>query len=435
MRLKVGHFLKKISGTVQSSQKDIVRDLVEDALDRILCEPWTWNWLERSYSLPATVSEASGTWTYVQGNDYITLSVPLTTLNFLHTGRKFQLGTHWYRAVDIALRNTSRIYVDRPIEDTGTSTAAALILYRDELCVRSSRIRNVGTDSKPKLSRLSPGFFKERLGTAGIESYGPSEPALYQEDQPYKIPPPAFALEVTASGTAATFALGSYYYFATRYDTESGLESEPGPVTIYEATSTNWPLVVYDNSGTDQVETGTSYTLRVYRSRVNPNRESCPMYLVIERTPAPASLPKTQDRILDEQARAQVRYWHGPQSLIRLLPVPDNKIRRITVDAINSFGFRLEDEDSIDTGRKGEVNELLELYLFTRLKYTVGEGPAARSSAVAFNSQLKYLLGEDARPGQTDPGHENLNPLVPGEDPSVNWPDNMPWSGMGYQVP
>lgn len=437
MRVKVSSFLNKLAAVASTQgQKDMLRDIVEHGLDRILCNPWSWNWRERSYTLPAAVSESTGAWTYTQGDDFIELDGPISTLDYTHTGRRFQLGTHWYRALDVAVRNPARVYVDRVIEEDGEVEAESLIFYRDELCIRSAGVRNVSTDLTPKLARLSPGFFKDGYRRGNPDYFNTAEPVAYQDEQPYKIDPPAFPLTVTASATASTFSLGRYAYFATRYDAESGLESDPGPVTIYDATSTNWPLVVYGNpDDPDQIEQGTSYAIRVYRSRLDPNRESCPMYLVQERDPEPQAGTTGQDRILDAALRSRVRYWHGKQTLIRLFPIPDDKIRRITVDAMDSFGYRLENDDTVETGRNGEVDELLEMYVYSRLKYQVGDG-TVKGSAQQFNQQLRWLLGQDQKPGDSDDGGVEVHkPLVAGESDNLSWTERLSWSGRGWEVP
>jgi len=422
--LQLSRLLMRNTG---QSATDFAFSQIQAGLARIYCEPWTWNWSRTSFSFSPAVYESGVSWSWSEGDNFIQADAALTTLTPQYTGRRVKIAEHWYRCVDVAFTDNTRIYLDAALEEDGTGEDTDIQLVRDEFCVHTTKIRNVATNRYPKIQRISPDFWPRKFHHFPVEGAFPSYPVFsYMDTQEGIINPPVYEPTVTASGTGTTFEVGKYRYAYSRVDLESGHESALGPITEFDSTTTHFPSVVYGNPAGNHAEAGSSYHLRLYRSDKNPTRDDCPMFLLTSRTPA--TLSAYTDNRVGKAIRALPRYWSGPQTRVIVIPPPDDTFHRVTVEHIKDYGFPLLDIDDIRMGSKREVEQLLRLYFATSRDEAARESQVSQTNMALFNRHLEYLLTKDREAGDQDAGPESYDPLTPGKMPvaEYDWVDLLP---------
>lgn len=398
---------------------DSAFSLADDGLRRIFSEPWTWNWITTSYTLPPIENETLP-FVWYAGQDYITGPGPISDWDYTMTGRRLKLNERWYRVIDIGVRQADRVYLDTCLDEDGECETDTLYLVRSDVCVRTTKIDLVRSDVVAKIPRLSPQWWNSDFRCTDLEQISEGAYPFYYMDQLDSIiNPPVFEPLVTAGG-AGTFELGKYRYGYTRVDLESGHESAMGPVVEFDATTTDFPEIVYDNPDLpDQAEPGTSYAMRLYRSDRNPKRDECPMYLIQERSPIGTS--PFSDEVVGKAIRSRPRYWNGPQTRLDLVPYPDDTTRRLSVHHVHDFGFPLSDTDDVRLGSRSEVRELLKLYMDIENSRSARDAGTSQAGQALFNRHINFLLTRDRQPGNDDAGPENYQRIVPGYQEEDDW--------------
>ena len=425
---RVREFIQYMQANVGSNgNTDMFYRWLEEAMTEIFSKEWTWNWKIVRNITDAPITETAGTFTWTVGQDYITCSSTLSDLNYTHTGRTVTLGERLYQINDVGVKNSSRVYLTRRLSTTSTAPAT-LTFHRDHKYYKTSKIRNVAVGNCPKLARYGSNDLRQYWLLSDIDDLESGTTHSYQDIVVERISPPAFPPKYVTSG-AGTFVNGKYIYFYTKYDSESGLESEPGPMLIQDVTDGNHPTITYDNtSSADHLEKS-SYSLRLYRSEVilpteKRPRTRVPMHLVQQRHPK--NTPLTDD---NSTLRGKERYWDGAWSGVRLLPKPDEALR-FDVECLNDCGGRLHDEDFIKLGNNDEVLQLIRLYLAGVSKLKALDVETFHKSLIAFRRQQAHLLTSDREPGKSDSGPRNTHNYSMDTQHSGDWVDHLssPWN-------
>lgn len=420
-RIRVKDLVSKLMDTMPtSSQTDRLFEAIDEEYSFFREKPWVWNWKWTQTITKAQVSEVP-TFDWTEGNDYVVASAALT-YNYLLTGRLVKLGSEWYRVIDYGVANAARIYVDRPI--LGSGEDQTLSFCRDDLAIRTSLIRGLKMDERT-LRRKHEEDLLARMPE--FYSYTPAEagtPVLWLDEiKSREIPAPGYAPTVTTSGVGA-LAAGDYEYFFTRYDTESGQESAPGPSTIYQNTSGFNATVIYGNPSGD-VSESTSYQFRLYRSRVNSKdkRARRPMWLVNSRPPSASTfVDSTSDVVLVTLPR----YYNGSTSLIRLYPPPDTTRHSLQINHVNCWEGRPHDDEYLEEGRNQEFSSLMLIYLRSILDF--GENTDLYlTSQMSHRRHIDYLLTKSTKAGDAALTEGNYVEALAGPERDGNWVDRAPW--------
>jgi len=414
------------AGLGTSAVVDSLYHALEEEYSLLREKSWVWNWVMVDLLTKAAVAEPQpATFSWVEGQTYVTCTQNLS-LGFLMTGRVVMLGDEWYRVLDYGLFNSARFYVDREI--LGSSTGNVLYFSRNTYCLRTTVVDYIRLDGKRKLSRLSPTFLSIRFCGNVHPNLGNPTSYVDEDNTHREIPAPGYAPVVSSAGSGV-LANGTYTYFYTRYDPETGLESDPGPSQTYVNTTGFAASVVYGNPAADRSES-TSYYLRLYRSLENRStpRQRPPMWLVQERTAATAGSPHI-DPISDVVLVTATRYYDGAKTLIRLWPPPDATRHSLNTRHVNCWGRRPYEKDYLNLGRNDEVLELLRIFLKGVLDLQGGDAQSQRTASVIFRQQLKYLLNESRPAADGDQGPETHFPPVAG--PSIidggDWVEALNW--------
>jgi hypothetical protein len=405
----------------KSGEMDLFYRWIEEAVNLIREYGWSWNWTSKSRLTLKSVSEASGvTFTWTEGDSYITCSAPLVAITYSYTGRKVKLGDEWYRTTDIGKTNPARIYVDRGIK--GSSTATTISLVRDEFSFPTTRLRTVEVDSL-KLSRYSEAYKTRLFHGRFTFQQDVGLPRAYMESDNVRLPSPLFPPSVTGVNAVAWETTGKIiYYFYTIFDSETGLESAPGPTLKYTSVGFQ-PMVTYGNPvNADQLE-GTSYSLRLYRSVADPNRVRCPMWSIQTRSPLATGL---RDTFTGSWFYGKERHWDGSWSTIRLFSPPDDTVRTLYVEHLNNWSFRPHEEDLIELGTNDSMIELLRIYLTGLINLSTRTPEEYRKCLMAFRGQLNYLITVTRSSGNDDVGPETHNRDQPGTL-GDDWVENLNW--------
>lgn len=422
-KIRVKDLLNKLMGTIPlTAQTDVLLSAIDEEYSFFREKPWTWNYRWTKTLTKAAVSEVP-TFDWVEGNDYVVASAALTYDYFL-TGRIVKLGLEWYRVIDYGVANAARIYVDRPI--LGSAEDQTLTFCRDDIFLHTSSIRGLKQDERvlihkneeDLLSRLPYYVYSDTTAEAGT-------PVLWMDEiKSRDIPTPGFSPTVTSAG-AGVLPQGEYEYFFTRYDWESGAESAPGPSTIYNNTSGFAANVIYGNAG--DVSEYTSYSFRLYRSRINSKdtRPRRPLWLVNTRPPtASAYVDSTSDVVLVTNPR----YYNGSSTLIRLYPPPDSTRHSIQIDHVDCWEGRPHDDEYLIEGRNQEFSSAMLLYLRSIADFG-SNTELYMVSQQAHRRHMEYLLTKSKKPGNDSVTVGTYVEAVPGDDRSGDWLDRAPWKG------
>lgn len=371
---------------------------------------WVWNWTRTSRLTFAPEDEPAGLFSWVEGTNYMTLTVPLT-LGYRMTGRKVKLGDEWYKIINYGLGTVNRVTLDREVAGSAIGIVPTAVPFvRDEYVFPTGLIRTVEVAGS-KIGMYSE--YKIRRGFFDVTQMNPEPgtPFSYIASDSARLAPPAFAPTVTDSGSGA-FTAGVYYYFYTRYDPESRLESPPGPATTYVAMPGGFaPNVVYANPVTsDQLE-GTSHSLRLWRSDVDPGRLRPGMYLLTTRD---ASVPGTPFKDTNRTVRGLDRLHDGLSTSIQLWPPPDDTRRTLRVEHVYNWHGRPDDDDQIDMGRDDAVAELLRLYFVGVVGLQRNDATQQRQASMQLRAQVNYLLTASRESSKADAGAGTHIQYTPG---------------------
>ena len=424
--IKVLNLIEQLTASLgNSAAVDLFYYWLEEQYRFVRERPWVWNWTDTSRLTEAGKAETTTpttTFTWTEGDDFILVS-PALSLDYTLTGRKVMLGDEWYRVVDYGLTNSLRIYMDRAIRGS-QATGTALTFYRDDFGVHTCKIRKVDIDLR-KAPRASLAFLDRLFSDNRARSAG--NPGYYTDDDSFEIPAPLYA-PTLANGAVGTLANGRYEYFYTRYDTESRMESAPGPVASLEHTGGLGITAAYGNPAGDKSDY-TTYQLRLWRSMVNPSRERPPMFLNQSRSPVVPGATYN-DVVSDATIRGRERYYDGARTVIRLWPIPDSTRRSVVVKHVRTWGGRPFDDEYLDLGRNNEILELLRIFLKGVVDLKSGDAASHRAASAVFRSQLAYLLTLSREAAEGDEGPETYYPPIAGNNgPSLSgdWVDFLPW--------
>lgn len=408
-----------------SGMSDLYYQWIEDAYSIVRDQDWPWNWTKTGGMTFKAETQTGATYTWVEGGTSLISSVPVT-LTWMFTGRKVKIGEEWYRLVDVGFADANKLEVDRPILSS-EATGVALIFHRDEQCYPTTKIRDVKLNGR-KLRGVPEYFFQAHYHDLLREVDSGMRPYAYIPNDSAKLASPAFAPVVTNSAVAlAGFPAGTYYYFYTRFDVESGLESLPGPVATYVAAADLKPRIRYGNPVTADAAEERSYGFRLYRSDVNPSRSRTPMFLLTQRGPAVPGAPFDD---ANKSVYGLKRKWEGPQATIELFPKPDVERCTVVVDHLDNWYFRPFDSDYLTLGDNNQVIELLQLHILGRVQL-VGKSPQEHRAAIAaFRSQMAWLQTQARQSGNADAGRLGTHVYEtpgPSRSDTGSWIDTLPW--------
>lgn len=402
-----------------SGEVDLLYYYLEEGLKLIHEQPWPWNWASRHELTLKPEEQVGATYTWVQGQSYITSSA-VVTLSYSYTGRKVKLGDEVYRCVDFGMNNVNRIYVDRPILGS-QATGVALTFYRDEVGVQTTRVRTVEVN-RLKIPRYSPQYFRDHFWGLNDFTVNTGQPRAYVDEDWHRIPPPRFPPVCVNGAASATPSAGTYVYFYTRREKETGLESPPGPSTTFVANGANTVRVTYGNTTIADQSEDSTYELRLYRSEKNPTRDRTPMFLVGARTPFALGAPfeDNTDTIYSLEP-----YYDGPFAKLRLIPGADSEYS-VLVDHLHNYGFRPHGNSYVELGTNNQVLELLRMFFIGCVNVSTRNLEEYRKAVIMFRQQMNYLATQARSAGDHDQGPENHYYDVPGDD-GGDWVDVLPW--------
>ena len=419
-----------------SGQDDLLYRWVEEAVGAIRERAWSWNYVntnDMTYSSFTTPDF----YVWTEGRDYLDVvgGGAIADSEVRYTGRRVKLGDEWYTVTDIGLSTASRVYVDRKVVGQMVVPGTKLVYYRTNNAYMTSGINNVSAGLKPKLIRYSRKWFTKNFRVRHWDQISPSTPYGYLDRTGLEytgknriMKPPLYAPSGSDSGAGA-LTDGTYYYFFTRVDTESGVESKPGPVLKWVNTTGNSPNIIYGNPAGDFSEQGT-WDLVLYRSERNPTRTRCPMFKIDTRTPKTPGAPFADGNLGVGQFD---QYYDGPWTVIELLPPPSGARVQTRVSHINNWAHRAWDEDVIEMGHDNQMIELLRIYLLGLTRLASNSPQEYRLSIRQFRSQLSYLETQDNEAGSLDQG--DIDSFKDYRDQQEygtgDWVDGLPW-GSDY---
>lgn len=426
---RVKEFIQYLQATVGvSANSDMMYRWLEESLTEIRSKPWSWNWKVERGVTHAPISETHK-FTWVAGQDFITCAAPMADIGFANTGRIVKIDDHWYQCTDIGKTSATRVYLSRSLITT-QATQTALTFHRDHKFFKTSKVRNVAVGDVPKCARYSSRDLRQYWLLTDVDDLDEGSPYSYQDLVLERIKPPAHPPLYATSG-AGSFSNGKYVYFYTKIDTESGLESEPGPSLVVNVTDGKVPTITYNNPASADVLEETSYKLKLYRSEIilatEPRpRLRLPMFEVQERNPT--ATPFNDINNNGGLLRGKERYWDGAYSGVRLLPKPDS-VERFDVECLDVSPGRFHDEDYIKLGPNDEVMQLIRLYISGASKLKGLNATEYQQHLIAFRRQQAHLLTEDREPGNSDSGPKNINNYSVEEYGSGDWVNDLqsPW--------
>ena len=422
--MRASVLIDQIMSDIGVTARDNVRQWIAEALTVIGELSFPWNQTDTNVLTLASVqflgTGGTDTFSWDEGNSYIECTSPVTAFQDSRTGRRVMLGDEVYKIIDIGLTDPNRIYVDRPIR--GSATEQTPTFTRDEYAYRTAAIQSVNLD-RFKVPQVTDHTLVKKYWINNHLSTGTSY--LYSVDDNAKLPAPEYPPIVTGN-TGTAFQDGKYYYFFTRYDEESGLESDPGPVLEYNASGVNFPIVKYDNPA-GNVSENTTYKLRLYRSQRNPKDRNCPMFLIDTRT------SRTDVSITDENAtypmRNKTQYDWSKQTVIRMYPPPDTTRRSLVVRHNAGYGKRLWDDENINLGTDNAVIEQIRLHCKMCATIQSSDVASMQAAIAILRRQIQYLVTKTRSAGESDMNNDNYNRFRPGFQDEVgngDWVRYMP---------
>lgn len=400
-RMSVTHLVEMmLAGVGQRGSEDLKYHWFETIYGIIREQPWPWNWKNvRANTYAELVSTEGYTWT--QGSTTLQGDAALSFLK-QHTGRKIDIDGIPYTVTEVAAGN--QLIVDAPLH-IAQSTAASLTFYRTDYLVKTSSLWNIEVDGYKCVS-TSPHFWKKAYGEKNI-AWGSAAPTEYELKEDVTLSAPLYGIKVAGVTNPGNIEDGTYEYFVTRYDKESGLESPPGPkVQLTYSIGGARQSIQYDNPDGNIAESG-SYYFRLWRSKVSPSGERYPAWLVAERTDVNNALVYWEDNLSDAQLIAQERYYGGNSTLIEWHLWPDD-VYPIRIRCMDDYGGRPDPNDVVDVGRNNIVNELLALGASVFVELANRDVAGQQAAIAKFRTQLAYLVKKVQPANADDDGHEQL---------------------------
>lgn len=401
-RMTVSHLTEMmLAGVGQRGSEDLKYHWFETIYGIIREQPWPWNWQNVSKNTYAPhVSTEKYTWAigdrYIQGDGAPTFTKSMS-------GRKFDVDGIPYMVVetDAAL---NRLHLDAPIHTT-LSVAAAQTFYRSDLALKTSSVFNIDVNGQKVIS-TKPSFWRKAYGDKNI-AWGGAVPTEYELKEESTLDPPLYGVAVNGAAVAGNIGVGTYEYFVTRYDTESGLESAPGPVTqLSYAAGGKRQSIKYNNPSGNTSESG-SYFFRLWRSKVSPSGERYAAWLVGTRQALQDATEFWDDNLSDAQLIAKEKYYGGNTTLVEWHLWPDS-VYPIRARHIHDYSGRPDPADMVWVGRNNILNELLALGASVFIELANRDVAGQQQAIAKFRSQLAYLVKRVQPANADDDGHDEL---------------------------
>jgi hypothetical protein len=388
-----------LAGVGQRGADDLKYHWFETIYSIIREQPWPWNW---DWTRGVTYASITTTETFTWAQGAVTLITGgAMTLTYQETGRMFVIDGRPYKVIKV---DTNTITVDAPLHIASTAPTL-LTFYRSNYSVKTPSLREVMIDSY-RIESTSRNFWRKEGGHRQIQ-YDGAKPRLYMVDESTKIDPPLYApINNGAAGGGSNIGIGTYEYFFTYYDVESGLESAPGPTFQRTYAPSSSQSMGYDNPTTaNEAEIG-SYTMRLYRSKVSPTGTRYTAWLIGSKAPLDAT-SFVADTNSDKMLIGKQRHYAGNTTLLVWHQWPD-AIYSIDIECMKGWSARPDPMDMIEVGRNNIVTELLALgaSVFVELQ---NRGIESQMTAIIkFRRQLGYLTKKTDKANADDPGREEI---------------------------
>ena len=400
--MKVSYLIElMLAGVGQRGAEDLKYHWFETIYSAIREQPWPWNFKRfHGVTTAPIVSTELYTWTATQ--TFVTGGAALS-LTYLHTGRAVEIDNREYfvTQVDVA---AFRIYLDKPLHTT-QSTGGTLTFYRADHAVRTSSISEVQVDGY-RIESTSPDYWRKWGGFRGYALSG-SKPNLYEVRENQKIDPPLYLPVQQGAPGAGTILAGTYEYFFTFYDTESGLESNPGPTVQFTHPNLSNQQIGYNNPGVFNTSEGRTYQLRLWRSKASPSGSRYAAWLVGTKDPTNAAA-NVLDAASDSILIGQERYYAGNVTVINFHQWPDARYS-IDVRGVEGWGARPDPGDMLELGRNNIVTELLPMGASTYIELANRDVQSHHVAIRKWRSQLAYLVRKTDVANANDPGIEEIS--------------------------
>ena len=408
----------------QNMSEDIMYQWFEELYRMIREEKWAWNWNWDGRITLAPVIDTANTYTWTAGDNFITSNAasPVSTVfPYQYTGRKLYLDERLYTAIELGGTMNTRIYFDKPLHTTQATAFSNLKLCRQDFSYTTSSIKTVEVDALKKPSTLDEDYIRDFLVTRSWTDAG--TPIVYKCDDSDRLPTPGYAPEVQATGAGA-YTAGSYQYFWTFFDKESGLHSKPGPTYWHTGVLNTRPTMRYGAANTSAGE-ASSYALLLWRSKVDETRTRAPMFLVGEKNPIDATNYVADIYGTSADLVRRDQYYDGPWTTIEFNPCPDS-IYSLDVLHLNNWGYRPHSDLYVDLGRNNCVMELLRFGLHQLVELQNRDTNSFRAAVIQFRQQMAYLIKQSRNASAEDPGigrHRDYRASTPYEDydPTKMW--------------
>ena len=405
-----------LAGVGQRGSGDLKYHWFETIYGLIREQPWPWNWnviRGRTYA-PVTSVE---TYTWTAGTDYIQASA-LPTFDWLSTGRMVVIDNLPYTLlrVDVVL---NRLWLDAPVVTTQTAPTL-LTFYRGDFTLRTSTIESVEVDGTRV--RSSTQDFWRRAGGQQHIGYEGSVPTEYEVAEEKDIPAPLYPPYVNGAAGAGNIGAGTYIYFWTIEDAESGRISRPGPTIAVTHAASVSQSIGYNRPSPDlNTLEGYSYQMVLWRSKVGATGERFPAWRVGNKIPYDAA-NFVVDNQSDQMIIQQGRYYDGPQVDIKWHLWPD-AIYSVYARHVANYGGRPDPDDMVSLGKNNIVTDMLPLGASTFIELGNRGVQEQHTAIVKFRQQMAYLLRASAKANTADPGLEdiNINDGIPNSESYDPW--------------
>lgn len=410
MRISVEQLMALLQTSVgAASSKDMIRFYIGVGLEELFRHPWSWTKREQQFFIEGPVTETQ-LFTWVAGDDFITAAGAMTDVNWTHTGRVVYLDNVAYRVQDVSHRSALRIYLDKRLLRTNT-TPTQLTFYRADICVRSNQIVSLATHEQGLVHLSKEAMKSRRFGWSIPDQAASGVPECWSDDQNYFIPKPAYP-PVSLAKSPGVLPAGRYHYFYTRYDYETGYESEPGPTLILNHDGVDAPRIQYKD-GADRAENNMgSWGMKLYASDLNPDSTYIPMMEVQSREPG---TPVTT--FVDVGTRplySYVEYWRGKQTVLSLWPIPQ-EAQQVTVSRHEAHGWVPREHHVLSLGDGQTLLGLLTQYVSARMSMSKRDPAAEQQAMVLFNRQLNYEITRERMASTPAESRERSRDFVPGQ--------------------
>ncbi len=284
-----------------------------------ICSRRRWGWLRRRHTQTtyAPIKSSAGVGFSVAGSENGKREISVTGAETpTSLGKRIRIENDFYRVVSID-ESHSKWMLDRPLRCTASGTHYIDVYYNEVALpvgtlnvVESVLFRGGATTYGTPLSMGAIG--PEEMAYLDMDVEG--RPSSFATVRKEPLPPPKLAPTLTKS-TGSGLSLGTYKYWYTYVDKQTGAESALGPYSSVEITSVV-PAMQRVTVGTDNART--DLLLRLYRSTANGDVP----YLLLD--DEATSISGHTDAISDEYLTIR-----GPESsstlYMQLYPVPDEE--------------------------------------------------------------------------------------------------------------